>query len=216
MKDRRIILFFVITLGLHQSDIAGASLAYALMKGKAAMGYIASTSIIGAQDLTAAYCLGMSFTVIHELSHALAAKLLYGDPLDIVLGTIDSDAPVLMKIGPFKLCGFAPEGYALYDGSAGTSKKKKLLKDIAIAIAGPLVGTTASALALGLLINYVPGFYVTKAAAGMGILTQTLGIAGIGGINIPGTDAYQVKAAVLKYRRLRAIEQSNIKVDSLV
>lgn len=154
-------------------------------------------SIKGAQDLVLAYLLGMSLTAIHELGHAIIAKILCGAPIQLTLGASPRSNQSYVQMGGITLGGFNPTtGYASigYNPSAGSP-----LKEAAIYAAGPVFGALSSLGAYLLLRNY-DELYIAKAAALFGLFNHTLGIAGIGGTWIPGTDAYRLLDSLKRYR----------------
>lgn len=162
---------------------------YAKNSGK----YLFSTA--GAKDLALAYCLGMGLTAIHELGHAITAKIIYGAPINLVLGTTPQDyTRSYLQLGGIKLGGFNPAtGYA-YTGI----HPYEPLKEAAICAAGPICGTLSSILAYKLLKKY-DGLYLAKAVSLYGLFNHTLGIAGIGGIWTPGTDGARVVSSLKDY-----------------
>jgi hypothetical protein len=157
-------------------------------------GYLLSSN--GAKDLALAYCLGMGLTAIHELGHAIASKILYGTPIQLVLGaTPRSNHPSYVQIGGITLGGFDPAtGYATFRLNNALP-----LKNAAIYAAGPIFGALSSLGAYVLLSKY-DGLYIAKAASLFGLFNHTFGKAGIGGISTPGTDAYRVVDSLRQYR----------------
>lgn len=148
----------------------------------------------GAKDLACAYALGMGLTSVHELGHAVTAKIFNGTPINLTLGAspAQSGKPYL-QIGGFKLAGFNPAtGYA----RCGYSDHP--LKNAAIYAAGPICGALSSTLAYALLRKH-DGLYLTKAAALYGIFNHTIGIAGISGLWTPGSDAARFVKSMKQY-----------------
>lgn len=149
----------------------------------------------GAKDLALAYGLGMGLTTIHEFGHAITAKALCGTPIHMVIGATPSSNKSYVQIGGITLGGFNPTtGYA----RTWTSPDSPL-KNAAILAAGPAFGALSSLGAYLLLSNF-DGLYIAKAAALYGLFNHTLGIAGIGGTWIPGTDAYRLLDSLKRYR----------------
>jgi len=162
-------------------------------KIKGGANHICSTA--GAKDLVAAYALGMGLTTIHELGHAVTAKALYGHPIDITIGkeySPDQDStPPLAQFGGFKLRGFMP-GVA-YNKLAISISDNSPLKNIAVALAGPVCGYAASITAYQLLKNYAPNYCVTRGTALFFLFAQT-----VSGWH-PGGDEYQIVQYIRQY-----------------
>jgi len=150
-----------------------------------------------AQDIGMAYALGMGITVLHELGHALVAKLFYGSPVKISIGASpESKSKPMLQGGGFKLRGFYPlTAYA----SVKAPMSGAPLKRAAIFLAGPMIGSLTSLVTYKLLSQYAPLFYLTRSLALFGLYIQTLGINGITGLNVAGTDAHGIKEALKEY-----------------
>lgn len=157
--------------------------------------YLFSTA--GAKDLALAYCLGMGLTAIHELGHAVMAKIFYGSPINLVLGTMSRDhTKTYLKIGGIALGGFNPAtGHATYFIPLNEYHP---LKNAAISAAGPICGALSSLVAYLLLRKYKE-LYITKAAALYGLFNHTIGVAGVGGTWTPDTDTNHVVRSLREY-----------------
>lgn len=107
-----------------------------------------------AAALTAAYPLTIMLNLIHEIGHATAGKLLYDAPFNISLGTHTSQEKNIINLGWLKINSLNP-----LKASAriiNDPKKYHPLKEVVIALAGPIFGATASAIAYNLLKKYGP------------------------------------------------------------
>jgi hypothetical protein len=136
-------------------------------------GYIASRA--GLKDVASAYGLATGITAAHHLGHALTAKLLYGSPINIVLGTPDRTAKPYAQMGGIKVAGFNP---VAGDSCFSPSAQATVNKWRAATIAGPLCGALSSLGAYLLLKKYCNHLSITKAVALCGILRNTLGTQG--------------------------------------
>ena len=144
----------------------------------------------GVKDISTAYLLGMILTAMHELGHAMASKLLYGTPLNVVIGASSRSGHRIpfFSVGGIAVAGFNPAtGYAkTYDHGAHP------FYGIAILLAGPISGALASAAAYVMLKKYVKKFYMTKFVSLYGLFNHIIGRAGLAGLWIPRSDLARV------------------------
>lgn len=139
--------------------------------------YIASYE--GLCDAVTAYIAAAALTAVHELGHALTAKLFFGRPVHITIGA-NSRAKVLtpllrlrgLTIASLDPCiGVASDLYApLLVPHHGNSP----FKSACVLLMGPLVGGLSSLLLLIVLRKYVKKFYLTKLVALGGFLNHTI------------------------------------------
>jgi hypothetical protein len=141
-------------------------------------------SVNGVKDIAAAYFVGMGLTAIHELGHAITAKLFYGSPINVTIGGRKN----YLDLGPIKLGGFNPAtGVTRY-----LSEKYSPLNEAIIASAGPVCGGIASYFAYREL-KKKKNYPISKLASVYGIFNHTFGIAGLAGILLaPHSDGAQV------------------------
>lgn len=128
-------------------------------------------------DVAAAYCLCMGITLMHELGHAVVAKIAYGSPIDITLGTTEAtNDKIFAQICGIKIKGFNPlGGISLFPKDLTPAyKMQHPLKEATMTVAGPLSGAISSYTALKLIQKYCPNFIFSKAAAYMGLFNDTL------------------------------------------
>ena len=193
-KVSKITLFFLMSFIGFNSTVSAESL---FSRCKASVGSYGKNafnhvfSLKGLKDMGAAYALGMAITTIHELGHGLAAKYFYGSPLDITIGTDPDSNPLSsMQIGGIRLGGLNPAtGYSKRQIPADATPLSKGL----VSLAGPVCGTIASIAAYKLLTKYAPKLYIARFVSLFGLYNHTLGVAGIGGHNRYGSDAYRIK-----------------------
>jgi hypothetical protein len=159
-------------------------------------------SRVGVIDVMSGYTLGMGLTFVHELAHAVMGKILYGTPIKIELGNVQSHVRPLLKIGPVSLTGFNPAVGFYFLVPFGTQRED--LKECCINLAGPLTGAAASAGVLFCLRKWCPqSCYAAKLAAGYVLFNQTIGGAGLFGMLI-GTPNHDFTQALLAWKKYRA------------
>lgn len=154
----------------------------------------------GAKDTALAYCLGMGLTTVHELGHAIVAKILYGCPINITMGASPSTPrKPCLRIGGFKLGGFNPA--TAYASVKFTDNSP--LKEAAVCIAGPVCGAISSFFTYYLLRNN-GNHPLCKGVALYGLFNHTLGFAGLASIGVPRSDSTRFIQAIK-----RAIRNNN-------
>jgi len=118
--------------------------------------------------MSLAYCLGMFLTLIHELGHALTAKLLVDAPINMIIGSHSRDN-ILVQLPGIALAGFIPGvGKAYFSYPA---ENYSPLKSAIIFLAGPICGAIASYIAYKKLSQY-NRLYITKAVSIYGIVNN--------------------------------------------
>jgi len=130
-----------------------------------------------ATDIATAVCLSMGLTLMHELGHAVTAKIAYGAPIDITLGTTEpNNGTILAQIGGLKIKGLNPwGGNTLSTDLSPAFRMQNPLKESAIMIAGPLSGALSSYTALKFIQKYCPKeFIFSKAIASIWLLNDTV------------------------------------------
>lgn len=144
-------------------------------------------SLQGAKDAALAYCLGMGLTTIHELGHAITAKMISGSPIDITLGAAPSlwEKPYF-QIGCFKLGGFNP-ATAFASLTNIRMSGEEPLRSAAVSIAGPICGALSS-LGAWYLLKKNDNYPLCKAVAMYGYFNHTVGFAGLLSLRHPGSD----------------------------
>lgn len=151
-----------------------------------------------AKDLVVAYAVGMGLTAVHELGHAITAKLFYDCPVDITLGAAQSQVvgKSLTKVLGFRFGGFNPAtGFAAIQ----SNKPSHPLKNACIFACGPIFGAIGSLIALKYLPKRLP---ITKLVALFGLLNHTAGPAGLLGYyqGHPGHDLVRAANEIKNYR----------------
>ena len=103
------------------------------------------------------YSIVAARVIVHELGHALAAKLVYDTPFDIHIGV---DAFAQKKTAPWiQLPGFAIHSLNLWKGGYACYKAQPLvttadkLKRIAVVVAGPIAGLVGTVIAHKIVNN---------------------------------------------------------------
>ncbi len=85
----------------------------------------------------------LSTTILHELGHSIASKILYNDPINISIGLIPADLykqkKTILKIQGIKIFSLNP-----FLGFSHNNKFGHKYKDIMIGISGPILGITCS------------------------------------------------------------------------
>lgn len=168
--------------------------------GRDGAGYLFSTDCI--KDIIAAYGVCMAVTLIHELGHGAAAKMICGAPVDIVIGGARSKDS-RFKIGGVEFAGFNPlesdarwEEYHKEDASI---YHPTLAQDTAVLAVGPLMQAVAGYCIYKCLHNK-DKFYIAKAAALGAIADTIVGINGIYGAKyLPWTDSAKLVKNIKQY-----------------
>ena len=171
---------------------------------KAGARYLLSTD--GIKDIAAAYGAMMVITLIHELGHAVTAKLLCGAPVDIVIGGPRSGKDSLLK----KYLGIEFAGFNHLKSDARWEEHHKedgeiyhptLGQDTAVLLAGP-IAQAITGYCLYRCLKNTDKFYITKAAAIGGIVDTIIGINGIYGARyVSWSDASKIVENIKKYFR---------------
>ena len=146
----------------------------------------------GFKDYLLAYGLLMGTAVVHEAGHAIALKALYDESCDINIGAFSPESSTAITIGKihFKY-PLMPYGYVQHKNYG-----KNHLKDIAVSISGPILGSFASFASLKLLENRYPSNYDyrwAKAFMRGGVLAQLLNL-----IPHPGFDGHHIYESLKK------------------
>jgi Zn-dependent protease len=145
-------------------------------------------------DYLLAYTLCMLTTVAHEAGHAATIKALYDESCDINVGAFSIGSDTVLKIGKLNIkLPFLPYGYVEY-----YSHGKNHLKDIAIFLSGPFVGSIASAICYCLLQYASPkqdDFQCAKRVTQSMIIGHLLNL-----IPHPGFDGHGAYEAFKKWR----------------
>ena len=150
----------------------------------------------GIKDALCAFCIGIALTVLHELGHAVTAKLFHGSPINIVVGTHSFSRTPYATIGGIRFGGFNPAiGATRYSFLA---EQYHPLKEATVAVAGPITGAIASSLAFIWLKNRKK-MYLAKAAALFSLINHTVGVTGLGGIFFPKSDSSRVVQYIKEY-----------------
>jgi hypothetical protein len=149
------------------------------------------------KDWVVAYILMMACTVAHEVGHASAIQVLHDQSSSIHVGAFSSGSDTLFRVGgiQFKF-PLLPYGYVEY-----TSYGKDPLKDMVVALSGPVAGSVASYICLTLLEKVCPnGYYRSKACMANGVIVHMLNL-----IPHPGFDGHYLYMALKKYLSLNKI-----------
>jgi hypothetical protein len=158
-------------------------------------------SVDGMRDSCAAYLLGMSVTLVHELGHAYTHKLWYGGPINVTIGASTSDkAYAIFYVGGITLGGFNPTtGFTSYHCQRDP---KFPLRNASISLAGSLISAGTSAIILVALQKYVKALWITKAAICFSIFNQTVGPAGLTGLflRLPNHDFTNAWKHIMEWR----------------
>jgi len=145
------------------------------------------------KNIALAYIATLAITTIHELGHAVTAKVLFNSPIDITLGSSQVTSKVYLQCGGIKLAGFNPTaGYTRIKGTTNS------LRNIAVLSAGPLSGLAASTATYALIKNK-PQLYLLKLATAFNIITESLLNGVIGAIYYPESDGGQILSEYKKY-----------------
>ena len=100
-----------------------------------------------------------SSTLTHEFGHALSAKVLDGDPINVHFGTLNAYDKVLFKVKGLTAHSVNPFlGFAQFTTPDNLDSKKDKFKSIIKCINGPLFGILATVLQASLLGAYVNKF----------------------------------------------------------
>lgn len=143
------------------------------------------------KDVTIAYCVAFGITTMHELGHALTSKMCYGNPVNIVVGTHNQSASKIILCKSLALGGFNP-----FMGYAHTWQDANFpLKNMTIALAGPITGALA-AFAIYKLLKKYKRFPITKKTALFSIYSNFLNLlpADTPTLNTQSDGAFALKA----------------------
>jgi hypothetical protein len=127
-----------------------ALLACLIMPAKTLSAYFPEVFKVAIKNGSLIYAGAMGSVIAHELGHALTAKALWGNPVDITIGISpekdlkEKKAPIFKFLGmQFKSFNPIAGGFAQITGISGGSTVtiKSLCERIAILAAGPLAGS---------------------------------------------------------------------------
>lgn len=163
-------------------------------------------SVDGVKDVAATYTIMMLITLIHEMGHAAAAKLLCGAPVDIVIGG-QRRKDSCLKFAGIEFAGFNPlESDARWEErheADGAIYKPSLGQDTAVLLSGPLAQAITGCCLYAWLKN-TDKFYIAKAAAIGGLIDTIVGINGIYGAKyLPWTDSAKLMKNIKQYFQQR-------------
>lgn len=172
---------------------------------KAGARYLFSTN--GIKDIAATYSVIMLITLIHEVGHAVVAKLLCGTPVDVVIGGPRKKDPYL-KIAGVEFAGFNPlESDTRWDEHMNQPPSPE--QETAVSLAGPLAQAITGFCMYKCLQNK-DNFHIAKAAAIGGLIDTIVGINGIyGAWYLPWTDSARALKNIKKMFGYSSKEPSN-------
>ncbi|MFI5333187.1 MAG: hypothetical protein ACHQVS_03730 [Candidatus Babeliales bacterium] len=155
----------------------------------------------GIKDIAAVYGIVVGMTLIHELGHAVVAKLKCGAPIDIVIGGERSGKDSLLrKYTGIEVAGFNPLKVGTdWEKYKSKDAKKAAEQEIIVGIAGPL----AQAMTCYCIYRWLQNkdkFYLAKTTAIGGIGDTILGVNGIlGALFLPWTDSARIVQNIKQY-----------------
>lgn len=145
-------------------------------------------------DYILAYAICMLTTVAHEAGHAATIKALYDESCDINVGAFSPGSDTILKVGKINIkIPFLPYGYVEF-----YSHGKNHLKDIAVYLSGPFLGSAASLICYQIMKYVYPNhndFLHTKAWSQAMIIGHLLNL-----IPHPGFDGHGAYQAFKKWR----------------
>jgi Zn-dependent protease len=146
------------------------------------------------KDMALAYGVTLAATAIHEMGHAFALRALHKESQPINLGWYSDETPTLLSVPGMKLkLPLLP----FWGFVKNTSFGKNHLKDITVALAGPIMGSLASYGIYHYLRKKYPkitDYQRAKSWSKGGIIGQLLNL-----IPLPGFDGAQIFSSFGKW-----------------